>query len=498
MTSTMEYTRERALAVAGAGGKLILTFTNNVRYDFALTWVAHVRRLQLTNWLVGATDKRALDRFTADGIPTFSMRTNLPETEWDWGSPSFRALGQHKIELIYKTISWNLELVITDVDALVLREPFEFMDRYPSASFLTTSDHLANTTGSNQGGLEDASASSSSFNIGYMFFRKAALPLVRAWRDSMRADPRRRWDQGEFNALARATFPYDSHALTDRGLFWSHNKRVVGGVLPLALFCGGHNYYVSRLPQRLGEQPYSIHTTFQYGGAPGKRHRLREAGVWLDPPEYYNVSLLTFTPAVPDELLHPAGGMRARGHIELMRFQLRAIRTALALAFSLGRMLVLPPIWCGLDKYWAALSEKGVIPGAHAWVLPIRYCPLDHLVNPAEFKPSSAAYVREYSFLENPRVPHELRASVVHTAVQIHGGNAEWLRLKSLSKARVLDVSNLQAVASDMWERRAVLPLDKWKAFRHKFARVQGGWCCASRGQVAAGEPRSAGFRLLG
>ena len=113
------------------------------------------------------------------------MRTNLPESEWDWGSPSFKALGQHKIELIYKTLSWGLELVITDVDALVLREPFEYMNRFREASFLTTSDHLANTTGSDDSGLEDQSAAHSAFNIGYMFFRKSAMPLVQAWRDSV-------------------------------------------------------------------------------------------------------------------------------------------------------------------------------------------------------------------------------------------------------------------------------------------------------------------------
>eukprot|EP00965_Chrysotila_dentata_P210267 6185801-Pleurochrysis_carterae.AAC.1 len=33
--------------------------------------------------------------------------------EWPWGSPSFKSLGPHKIELIYKTISWGFELVIT-------------------------------------------------------------------------------------------------------------------------------------------------------------------------------------------------------------------------------------------------------------------------------------------------------------------------------------------------------------------------------------------------
>ena len=48
-------------------------------------------------------------------------------------------------------------------------------------------------------------------------------------------------------------------------------NQVVGGVLSLALFCGGHNYFASQFPQRLGWQPYSIHTTFQYGAADGKR-----------------------------------------------------------------------------------------------------------------------------------------------------------------------------------------------------------------------------------
>ena len=45
------------------------------------------------------------------------------------GPPSFKALGPHKIELIYKVLRWNFELVITDIDALVLREPFAFMGR---------------------------------------------------------------------------------------------------------------------------------------------------------------------------------------------------------------------------------------------------------------------------------------------------------------------------------------------------------------------------------
>ena len=151
-------------------------------------------------------------------------------------------------------------------------------------------------------------------------------------------------------------------------------------MLPLSLFCGGHNYFVSQFAQRNGWKPYSIHTTYQYAAAAGKRHRLREARVWIDPPEYYNPpgGLLSFTLDTPDALVHPPGGMTVQGHIALVKHQLKQIRSALALAYSLGRKLVLPRVTCGYDKYWGPLW-RGVIPGTHTWALPIRECPLDHV-----------------------------------------------------------------------------------------------------------------------
>lgn len=40
--------------------------------------------------------------------------------------------------------------------------------------------------------------------------------------------------------------------------------------------------------QQFRLEPYAVHTTFQYAGTEGKRHRLREAMVFYDPPEYYD------------------------------------------------------------------------------------------------------------------------------------------------------------------------------------------------------------------
>ena len=79
-----------------------------------------MRRLGLTNWLVGATDHDALMGMLRAGTPCFSIPTSLPEGEWSWGSPAFHSLGPHKIELIHRTLQWGFELIITDVSSETL------------------------------------------------------------------------------------------------------------------------------------------------------------------------------------------------------------------------------------------------------------------------------------------------------------------------------------------------------------------------------------------
>jgi hypothetical protein len=376
----------------------------------------------------------------------------------------------------------------------VLRDPFPHMARWPDAGFLTTSDHLGNTT--SDGGLEDHRGIHTAFNIGYMFFRKAALPLVEEWRAVIRSDPRNKWDQGEFNRLARYKWkPHRTDGMSDPRLFWSYKEQVIGGVLSLALFGGGHNYFVSQFAQRAGWEPYSIHTTYQYGAAAGKRHRLREARVWYDPPEYYNPpgGVLAMTLEVPDALVHPEGGMTVNGHIKLIQMQLRQIRSALALAQALGRKLILPSVTCGYDKYWGPLWRQGagVIPGTHVWALPIRNCPLDHFLEPAMLDPVNT--VREWSFLDNPRVPAAVRSSIEHVSVSAQTPMAQ---LKQ-AHAKVLNItSSLRELDLASPSIGVLSDADK-RSFLGKFRHTGGSWCCAPQMEQKIGAPRSAHFSLL-
>ncbi|XP_021887596.1 arabinosyltransferase XEG113-like [Carica papaya] len=93
--------------------------------------------------------------------------------------------------------------------------------------------------------------------------------------------------------------------------------------------------------QQLRLEPYAIHTTFQYAGTDGKRHRLREAMVFYDPPEYYDApgGFLSFKPSIPKSLLLD-GEHNIESHFSLVNYQIKQIRTALAIASLLNRTLV--------------------------------------------------------------------------------------------------------------------------------------------------------------
>ena len=154
--------------------------------------------------------------------------------------------------------------------------------------------------------------------------------------------------------------------LRRKRLFLGYNRTLAIGILPVSTFCSGHTYFVTRMPQKYGIEPYSVHTTFQYSGAVGKTHRLREAMLWEEeePRAYYDPTggLLQYTPSIRWELIEPSGRMDVESHFRLMNAQLVELRAAFLLAARLGRILILPEIVCGLDRFWA--PHNGTIPGS--------------------------------------------------------------------------------------------------------------------------------------
>jgi hypothetical protein len=95
--------------------------------------------------------------------------------------------------------------------------------------------------------------------------------------------------------------------------------------------------------------PYAVHLILQNCDQSGKRHRMREAGLWLlDPPEHYEPEggLLSYEPDLPAELTTAPSLLSGRAFAPLER-NMRVIRSehdcvseCMLIASLIRRMLI--------------------------------------------------------------------------------------------------------------------------------------------------------------
>lgn len=91
-----------------------------------------------------------------------------------------------------------------------------------------------------------------------------------------------------------------------------------------------------------------------FAAGQGKRHRLREAMLWIDPPEYYDHprGFVHYTPFIPPqhlaffrsyprpELLYQENTTVLQHHFEMMNRQIVQLRQAIHIAMALGKVRV--------------------------------------------------------------------------------------------------------------------------------------------------------------
>jgi len=406
---------------------VMVTWANFHYLDFTINWVYHVKKLGIENYMVGAMDNKMLNALVACGINTFSMQSGLSTNDFGWGSPTFHKMGREKINLIVLFTDMGVDLLLSDVDTVWSRNPMPYILKYPDADVLTSSDHLSNTVPDES--LEKWPNAASAANIGIMFFRAktaGARQLAKDWSKALDKNPQY-WDQNAFNDLFRK----GPHKPLKRHLFKAYDSKINLGILPVSIFASGHTYFVQRLADRLGMTPYVVHATFQFSGTPGKRHRFREALMWLDPPEYFDRpgGFITFDMDIPPDMLKNSGPSPSSikkegtvGHFTLVHHQILQIRSAFALGLLLGRAVVIPQLWCGLDRWWA--PHAGTIPGSK-FKLPFP-CPLDHvldleqMIRPVPHFGPTLEW-REHSFLQNPRLPQHVNESRVEVVACAEG-----------------------------------------------------------------------------
>ncbi|KAL7164621.1 hypothetical protein ACSBR2_040504 [Camellia fascicularis] len=475
---------------------IIMTFGNYAFMDFILTWVKHLTDFGLDNILVGAMDTKLLEALYWKGIPVFDMGSHMSTTDVGWGSATFHKMGREKVVLIDTILPFGFEVLMCDTDMVWLKNPLPYLARFPEADVLTSSDQVSPTVADDR--LDIWKEVGAAYNIGIFHWRPsdATKKLANEWKDMLLADDKI-WDQNGFNELVRRQL--GPSVDEDSELAYAYDGKLKLGVLPASIFCSGHTYFVQAMYQQLRLEPYAVHTTFQYAGTEGKRHRLREAMIFYDPPEYYDSpgGFLTFKPSIPKSLLLD-GEHTIESHFSLINYQMKQIRTALSIASLLNRTLVMPPLWCRLDRLW--FPHPGVLIGT--MTRQPFLCPLDHVfeVNvmlkemPAdEFGPG--INLREYSFFDNPSVPRQVKESWLDVQLCQEGsqncnvsnstsptgvlkfpknGNEEMFKtvFSSFKDVKVIQFSSMQDAFLGFTDKT------REEKFRNRVKRYVGIWCC--------------------
>ncbi|KAG2443875.1 hypothetical protein HXX76_002216 [Chlamydomonas incerta] len=428
--------RELAAAVArrhtaAGNGAVIVTWANFALWDFVQTWVHHAKDVGLSNFLVGAMDAAIGKELVAAGVPCFAMfsqgsnHSGVGADHLQWGGEAFHKMGRQKITLAQLFLGLGLDLLLVDVDAVLLGDVMDYMNRYPQADVLVTSDQLASTIPAGDDGLEDPDKAQSPMNIGFMFFRHSdrTVKFVDSWLAAINADPKY-WDQNAFNDLARMGWAEEGKGIKrhpdQARVFLGANGTLAVGVLPVASFSGGHTFYVQRLYEVQRVKPYAVHCTFQYGANAGKRNRLREARLFADPPSYYtddtyvSVELRRVPSATWADHSAKNNSAMKRYHFRGLDMQLESVWPAVRVAAVANRSLIVPKLACYCDKYWTEL-DKCRVPGAGQTRIPF-LCPMDHVLDPIFMNDAATPWSlrwREHSFLDNPRCPDWVRQSRV-------------------------------------------------------------------------------------
>jgi hypothetical protein len=405
------------------GNVVAVTWANSAIADMLDSWMKRMRlRAGVKCFIVGALDMELYDALSARSEPVFALFSSehhALRATIRWGSASFKAMGATKVWLIRTLAEFGVNTLISDADCAFMRDPFPFLNQFSGADLLISSDAMHHTDGSTSGyQLERYPRTFADLNLGQMFVRPSAAPFLRSWERSLASSTgKRMWDQKVLNQLIKRGLDRRSED-SNRLLTSKHrNVTLTFGVLPCILFQNGHVAFVQRLHEKYNVSAISAHTTHQFSGTIGKRHRMREAMLFEDSEDWYTPAngLMSFDNPLPQRLLNAEQTLDT--HFELVHLQLKRYRSALGVAIALNRTLILSaPSICGHDRWWA--PHNGRIPGSEL-KLPFR-CPADHVLNlpflhrsfdeGSRYGPSIA--LREHSLLQNPRAPGHVKRSI--------------------------------------------------------------------------------------
>ena len=426
------------------GSVVVVSFANSHHIDLAVNFILWAKAIGMKT-LIGALDDEAFeilkktvgDESHSGEGQAFAYRVDhhLEEQGSSHASQAWKDFAKMRISHATSLLEFGFDVVMSDADVVWLKNPEAYLkcekesegkvvenlsfdidgcEELKAADVIVSSDNLSPTSDERDGGNY---AKGGVFNTGIVFLRhtKGGIQWAKQWNVHLSATDGRfhrlTSDQQVFNAMSRKENAWPGLEVmrmdqTQR-LGPNENKRVLVaaegdtllGVFPVAKFNSGHVYMVQKFHEKEKKKPFAVHATYTFDGSSGgaKKWRFMEAGLWRVPEEDKHEKFITFDASAhlwDDDAVDDHGAITSHDtpsitdHLVAGSGHIKALANAMAVAASLKRTLLIPPMPCWCDKVWGGHDniftfqchypgsrDSNHIPGT---------CPLDHFVSPSK------------------------------------------------------------------------------------------------------------------
>lgn len=427
------------------GSAVVVSFANSHHIELAVNFILWAKAIGMTT-LIGALDDDAfeiLKKTVGDESHggegqafTYRVDHHLEAQGSSHASKAWKNFAKMRISHATSLLEFGFDVVMSDADVVWLKNPEEYLkcekvsedgkvvenlsfdidgcEELKAADVIVSSDNLSPTSDERDGGNY---AKGGVFNTGIVLLRhtKGGIQWAKQWNLHLSATDGRfhrlTSDQQVFNAMSRKENAWPGLEVMrmdgTRTLGPKENKRVLVaaegdtllGVFPVAKFNPGHVYMVQKFHEKEKKTPFAVHATYTFDGSSGdaKKWRFMEAGLWRVPEEEREEKFITFDASAhlwDDDAVDDHGAISSHDtpsitdHLVAGSGHIKALANAMAVAASLKRTLLIPPMPCWCDKVWGGHDniftfqchypgsrDSNHIPGT---------CPLDHFVSPSK------------------------------------------------------------------------------------------------------------------
>ncbi|KAL6755674.1 nucleotide-diphospho-sugar transferase-domain-containing protein [Haematococcus lacustris] len=531
---------------------MLMAVDKNLFKRFGPSWIQNVETAGITFWFVGA-----LDPWTSKALGSMGVKQcfNAPMDQlgykgsgnsYQWGSKHWHQTTWNKVFIVRAVYAMGFDVLHADADSTWHADPLDWFMQFnkdpetpPHALFSTDSLETRNEVGDN--GLEASTSPYHNINTGIYWVKQWShgLDFFASWLDFF---PQKiGHDQDGLNNVVRGEARQGQKELGTAD--WDQNKRIVWcatnktaavSLLPVHLFGNAYTYVTGQVHKRYNSTLYATHWVWTGGSPECKIQNVRDAGKYLDPPEYYGqegpepkpgvphpppLMLLTMDldrPTIPDgynQLPFNNTEDMIQFHIAAGTYQLRQAYYGIMAAMALGRTWVLPGFHCYCARNWY-MTQRCRINGETHTMFPYK-CALADLLRARKvlqgitirmgYMDKRVVHVREYSFLDNAKVPAELKASrlvlapaatatpktddplpplVVRQVEGVDTATVPWpLNTDQLAKLvgglpqayRIIHLANATLTLGNGWADPK-----EWTAFDKQIQVYKAYWCCRS------------------